>query len=96
MVEGANFGLTPDAREVLAQRGVVVLPDILANSAAAAMTTRQLAAGGQLDDPTLWNRIEAAIETAVRRAASHVARHGGTLRAASRAPEPRGTPPSAR
>jgi glutamate dehydrogenase (NAD(P)+) len=83
VVEGANFGLTPAARDRLAERGITVLPDILANSAAAAMTTRQLQAGGGLDDATLWTAIEAAIDTAVRRASEQVRAHGGTLRAAS-------------
>jgi glutamate dehydrogenase (NAD(P)+) len=83
VVEGANFGLTDAARDQLAARGVVVLPDVLANSAAAAMTTRQLAAGGELDDETLWRDIEAAIDGAVRRAAAHARIHGGSLRAAS-------------
>lgn len=83
VVEGANFGLTPRARAVLAGRGVTVLPDILANSAAAAMTARQLAAAGGLDDDTLWAAIQTAIESRVEACAARVAARGGTLRAAS-------------
>jgi len=83
VVEGANFGLTEDARKALHARGVVVLPDVLANSAAAAMTTRQLAAGGQLDDAPLWTAIEHAITRAVHAARDRVGAAGGTLRAAS-------------
>lgn len=83
VVEGANFGLTEDARVALHARGVTVLPDVLANSAAAAMTTRQLAGGGQLDDTSLWTAIEGAITRAVHSARGRVRAVGGTLRAAS-------------
>ena len=83
VVEGSNFGLTDEARSVLHRRGITVLPDVLANSAAAAMTTRQLKAGGSIDDATLWTAIEAAITGAVVRAVERVDRHGGTLRDAS-------------
>lgn len=83
VVEGANFGLTDAAREHLAARGIRVLPDVLANSAAAAMTTRQLAAGGGIADAALWRNIEDAIDGAVRAAAMHARDHGGTLRASS-------------
>ncbi len=83
VVEGANFGLTPGARAALRERGVTVLPDVLANSAAAAMTARQLAAGGALGDAALWDGIEQAIDGRVRACMRWCGRHGGTLRDAS-------------
>lgn len=66
VVEGSNFGLRPEAREVLSRRGIRVVPDVIASSSSAAMVCWQLATGNGLAEAELWARIEAAI----RRAAS--------------------------
>ena len=61
VVEGSNFGLTPEARSHLHQRGIPVVPDVVASSSSAAMVARQLAAANHLTSEALWEAIEAAI-----------------------------------
>jgi glutamate dehydrogenase (NAD(P)+) len=82
VVEGANFGLTEDARLRLHERGVQVIPDILANSSSAAMVALQMASGNRLSDATLWSRIEDAIQSATRHSASRASAEATTLREA--------------
>jgi glutamate dehydrogenase (NAD(P)+) len=82
VAEGANFGLTEDARAVLHQRDVVVLPDIIANSAAAAMACRQIGSGNRLDRQSLWTAIEESIRTSTRTAMGIAEARRCTLREA--------------
>ncbi len=82
VVEGANFGLTSDARPVLHGRGVLVLPDILANSSSAAMVARQLAAGGKLSEGELWGAIERSIRDGTAEAVARGRAEGRTPREA--------------
>jgi glutamate dehydrogenase (NAD(P)+) len=82
VVEGANFGLTDGAREILAARGVRVIPDIIANSSSAAMVALQLASGDGLRAPELWERIRVSIVGAVRQAHALAQRDGTTMRSA--------------
>lgn len=65
VVEVANFGLTEDANAVLFERGVRVVPDVIASSSSAAMTAYQIADGNRWQPAALWERIEANIRTAV-------------------------------
>lgn len=80
VVEGANFGLTQPARGVLHDRGVMVLPDIIANSASAAMACRQMAAGNTLSDRLLWQQIRSSIRQSTRMALEESKRGGRSLR----------------
>ena len=80
VAEGANFGLTEGARELLHQRGIVVLPDIIANSAAAAMACRQIGGGNRLDDKSLWTAIEESIRSSTRDATWIAQSRGCTIR----------------
>ena len=66
VVEGSNFGLTPEAREVLAARGVVVVPDVVASSSSAAMVAHQLYARGKARPEEMWDAIESCIRQEVR------------------------------
>lgn len=58
VLEGSNFGLTDEARVVLKRRGVVVIPDILANSSSAALVALQMASGNKLSSEQVWETIE--------------------------------------
>jgi glutamate dehydrogenase (NAD(P)+) len=82
VVEGANFGLTANARVRLHARGVQVIPDILANSSSAAMVALQMASGNRLSDAALWSRIEESIQSATRRSAIRAREEATTLREA--------------
>ena len=66
VVEGSNFGLRPEARDVLSRRGIAVVPDVIASSSSAAMVCWQLASGNTLGEGELWDRIEGAIRRAAR------------------------------
>ncbi|MCB1035840.1 MAG: Glu/Leu/Phe/Val dehydrogenase [Acidobacteria bacterium] len=61
VVEGANMALRPEARAVLLERGVRVVPDVVANSASAALVGHQMAAANGLEPGPLWAAIEANI-----------------------------------
>ena len=67
VVEGSNFGLTKEAREVLLRKGVEVIPDLIASSSSAAMVANQLANRGDLGHDELWIRIEDCIRDGVKR-----------------------------
>jgi glutamate dehydrogenase (NAD(P)+) len=82
VVEGANFGLTEDARVLLHERGIVVIPDVLANSSSAAMVALQMATGNGLSDEALWDGIEGSIKGAVRRTMRGAGLEDCTLRKA--------------
>lgn len=82
VVEGANFGLTEDARSVLKERGITVIPDILANSSSAAMVAHQMASGNQYSESDLWRQIQESIQEAVRFSIEQAEVHGTTLRQA--------------
>jgi len=61
VVEGSNFGLTAQARQALHQRGIAVVPDLIASSSSAAMVARQLASRNTLSPERLWQAIEVSI-----------------------------------
>jgi glutamate dehydrogenase (NAD(P)+) len=62
VVEGANMPLMPDARSALHARSVSVVPDVVANSASAALVGHQIASGNTLSPRALWAEIEASIK----------------------------------
>ncbi|HEX7838422.1 MAG TPA: Glu/Leu/Phe/Val dehydrogenase dimerization domain-containing protein [Kofleriaceae bacterium] len=62
VVEGANLALLPDARAVLHGRSIRVVPDVVANSASAALVGHQIASGNTLSPRALWADIEANIK----------------------------------
>jgi glutamate dehydrogenase/leucine dehydrogenase len=66
VVEGSNFGLVPEARRILFERGIVVIPDVLANSTSAALVAHQMATLNKLSHERLWRKIEAAVIKNVR------------------------------
>ena len=82
IVEGCNMGFSKGARELAQERGIEVVPDVLASSSSAAMVCRQIAAGGRLDETALWRAIEEAIEARVGAAQRHARQQGITLREA--------------
>ena len=82
VVEGANFALLPEARQVLQSRGIVVIPDLIANSASAALVTRQMAASNTIGADEVWQRIEDAIEKATLSAMDGAEADGVDLRMA--------------
>lgn len=72
VIEAANLALLPEARTRLHERAVRVVPDVVANSASAAMVGHQIASGNGRDPRELWEEIEAHIKQgtdAVERAA---------------------------
>lgn len=62
VVEGANLALLPTARKLLHERSIRVVPDVVANSASAALVGHQIAAGNTLAAQPLWTDIEANIK----------------------------------
>jgi glutamate dehydrogenase (NAD(P)+) len=70
VVEAANVALTPSARSVLHANAVRVIPDVVANSASAALVGHQIASGNTICPATLW----AAIETNIKRSTEAVDR----------------------
>lgn len=62
VVEGANLALLPGAVRALHERAVRVVPDVVANSASAALVGRQMASGNTLAPRALWAEIEASIK----------------------------------
>lgn len=82
VVEGANFGLTPAARQVLQERGITVVPDLIASSSSAAMVALQMASANGIPEKELWQRIRGSIEDHTRQAAQDGAREGTDLRTA--------------
>ncbi|HVH40870.1 MAG TPA: Glu/Leu/Phe/Val dehydrogenase dimerization domain-containing protein [Labilithrix sp.] len=82
VVEGANFGLVESARRRLHEKGVLVIPDVLANSSSAAMVCLQLASGNGHSDDALWSRIENTITEHVSLCIEEAARRGCTVREA--------------
>jgi len=58
VVEAANLALTPTARTTLHARDVRVIPDVVANSASAALVGHQIAAGNTRCPRELWADIE--------------------------------------
>jgi glutamate dehydrogenase (NAD(P)+) len=58
VVEGANLALMPEARNVLHANAVRVVPDVVANSASAALVGHQIASGNTRSPQVLWAEIE--------------------------------------
>ncbi len=80
VVEGANLALMPDARNTLHLKAVRVVPDVVANSASAALVGHQIASGNTLSPPALW----AEIETNIKRNTDEVERVSKQLNVDSR------------
>jgi glutamate dehydrogenase (NAD(P)+) len=62
VVEAANLALLPDARHRLHANAVRVVPDVVANSASAALVGHQIASGNTLSPQVLWADIEKNIK----------------------------------
>jgi glutamate dehydrogenase/leucine dehydrogenase len=62
VVEAANLALRPAAREVLHANAVRVVPDVVANSASAALVGHQIASGNTRSPRELWTEIETNIK----------------------------------
>lgn len=82
VVEGSNFGLTNAGRAALQDRGVCVIPDLIASSSSAAMVARQMAARGRLGEDELWSAIEEAIDVATADALDRSRADGTDVRTA--------------
>jgi glutamate dehydrogenase (NAD(P)+) len=63
VVEAANAAITDPAREALHRRGVRVVPDVVANSASAALVGHQIVAGNTRSPAELWALIERSIRS---------------------------------
>lgn len=66
VVEGANFPLCSEARQLLHDRGVWVVPDVIASSSSAALVTHQIASANTCAADSLWLSIQSNIEMHVR------------------------------
>nr|WP_062340101.1 Glu/Leu/Phe/Val dehydrogenase dimerization domain-containing protein [Herbidospora sakaeratensis] len=77
VVEAANGPVTPAADRILAQRGCVVLPDLLANAGGAIATHSEWTVGD------LDSRVRAHLEPAYRQVAALSREEGLTLRQAA-------------
>ncbi len=64
VVEVSNFGVTPLARIILQDRGILVIPDVIASSSSAALCAHQLASGNGYSKEAVWQKILGAIEKA--------------------------------
>jgi glutamate dehydrogenase (NAD(P)+) len=82
IVEGANFALTPRARDVLHDRRVPVIPDLIASSASAALVARQMSSDNQLSGNACWKATERSITEATRRALERASEGNVTCREA--------------
>jgi glutamate dehydrogenase (NAD(P)+) len=76
VVEAANLALRPDAARTLHARAVRVVPDVVANSASAALVGRQMASGNTLPPQALWAEIEASIKRNTEAVERVSRRHG--------------------
>jgi glutamate dehydrogenase (NAD(P)+) len=61
IVEAANAAITDSARVTLHRRGIRVIPDVVANSASAALAAHQIASGNTRSPAELWASIERSI-----------------------------------
>lgn len=62
IIEASNIAILPAARARLAERGIVVIPDVVASSSSAAMVGRQLGSGNTTEPETMWREIQDVIE----------------------------------
>lgn len=88
VVEGSNFGLTPTARVTLQEAGVLVIPDIIASSASAALVAHHMKNAHRWDAQKIWHEIEAAIAQATEQGITAAAQRGTDVRKAHLAPTP--------
>lgn len=66
IIEAANLAITEPARQVLADRGILVIPDICANSASATLVGKQLRSSNAADIDEVWADIESVIVETVQ------------------------------
>jgi glutamate dehydrogenase (NAD(P)+) len=83
VVEAANVATLPDAEAVLAERGIPVVPDIVANVATNAWWWWTLFGDIEPTAPAAFDRIERTLRELVAESFARAARSGGTLRAAA-------------
>jgi len=82
VVEGANFALMAEAREVLFERGVMVVPDLIASSSSAAFVAHQIASGNTIEPREIWEQIQRSIENSVTSARSRAREMSCSMRRA--------------
>ncbi|MDQ1744223.1 MAG: glutamate dehydrogenase, partial [Pseudonocardiales bacterium] len=63
VVEAANSAITDPARATLHRRGIRVVPDVVANSASAALVGHQIASANSRPPAALWAEIERSIRS---------------------------------
>lgn len=63
IVEAANSAITEPARATLHRRGIRVVPDVVANSASAALVAHQIASANTRSPAPLWKEIEHCIRS---------------------------------
>jgi len=66
VVEAANLALLSCARHTLHANSITVIPDVVANSASAALVGHQIASGNTLRPQVLWAQIENNIKRCTR------------------------------
>ena len=74
--------MTLPARDGLARKGTLVVPDIVASSSSAAMVCRQLGAGSQANSDELWRDIQHGIHESTRECIRLSQQHKCTIREA--------------
>lgn len=82
VVEGSNFGLLPEARKILFERGISVVPDVIASSSSAAMVAMQMASKNSMDPEKMWELIRSNINKSVETSVSFAKSNGVDLREA--------------
>lgn len=83
VVEGANIPTTPEAERVLHQRGVMVIPDFIANAGGAGLFGVVLSQSTAADGEAILRRLGEQLRTMTAQAFRYAEEHGLTLREAA-------------